>query len=111
LLQTWSDETFDFVKAVLKAGDFRYDGYVILFCVTNDAKDADVDFDEVAWELEKCLVTNKSGGQGGNLGPSSPPFWVSDPLCLSSLLGPSLFTLFLVLHLVNRHLLAPGNGL
>jgi hypothetical protein len=44
------------VKSVLTASEFHYDGYVVLFCVANDARDVDVDFDEVAWELEKCLV-------------------------------------------------------
>lgn len=40
----------------MKANDFLFDGYVVLFCVANDARDTDVDYDEVAWELEKCLI-------------------------------------------------------
>ena len=34
--QTWSDESFDFVKSILKASEFNYDGYCVLFCVNND---------------------------------------------------------------------------
>jgi hypothetical protein len=35
----------------------RYDGFVVLFCLANDQdRDATVDYDELAWELEKCLT-------------------------------------------------------
>lgn len=55
--RTWSDESLDFIKSVLKANEFNYDGYIILFCVANNEKDAnEVDYDEMAWELEKCLT-------------------------------------------------------
>lgn len=54
--KTWSDESVDFVKSILKANEFAYDGFVVLFCVANDQKDPEVDYDEMAWELEKCLT-------------------------------------------------------
>ena len=55
--RTWSDESTDFVKSVLKANEFSFDGFVVLFCVANNEKDSnEVDYDEMAWELEKCLT-------------------------------------------------------
>ena len=55
--RTWSDESCDFIKSVLKANEFSFDGYVVLFCVANNERDAnEVDYDEMAWELEKCLT-------------------------------------------------------
>ena len=55
--RTWSDESLDFIKSVLKANEFNFDGYVVLFCVANNERDAnEVDYDEMAWELEKCLT-------------------------------------------------------
>ena len=55
--RTWSEETFDFIKSVLKANEFTYDGFVVLFCVANNERDNhEVDYDEMAWEMEKCLT-------------------------------------------------------
>ena len=55
--RTWSDESVDFIKSVLKANEFNFDGFVVLFCVANNERDAnEVDYDEMAWELEKCLI-------------------------------------------------------
>jgi hypothetical protein len=55
--RTWSDDSLDFVKSVLKANEFNYDGFVVLFCIANNERDsAEVDYDEMAWELEKCLT-------------------------------------------------------
>ena len=54
--KTWSEESLDFLGSILKASDFTFDGFVVLFCVANDPKDTAVDFDELAWELEKCLT-------------------------------------------------------
>lgn len=55
--RTWSDESLDFIQSVLKASEFRYDGFIVLFCVPNNERDSnEVDYDEMAWELEKCLT-------------------------------------------------------
>ncbi len=55
--KSWSEDSLDFVKSVLKASEFHYDGFVILFCVKNNERDnKEVDYDEMAWELEKCLT-------------------------------------------------------
>ena len=55
--RTWSDESLDFIQSVLKANEFNFDGFVVLFCVANNERDAnEVDYDEMAWELEKCLT-------------------------------------------------------
>ena len=53
--KSWSDESTDFIKSILKASEFNFDGFVVLFCVEN-AGNGDVDYDEMAWELEKCLT-------------------------------------------------------
>lgn len=54
--KTWSEDSTDFLASLLKASEFQYDGYVVLFCVANDLRDASVDYDELTWELEKCLT-------------------------------------------------------
>ena len=55
--RTWSDESLDFITSVLKASEFNYDGFIVLFCVPNNERDSnEVDYDEMAWELEKCLT-------------------------------------------------------
>ena len=54
--KTWSDESLEFIGSILKATEFHFDGFVVLFCVANDEKDSSVDYDELAWELEKCLT-------------------------------------------------------
>lgn len=54
--KTWSNDSLEFIESLLKANEFAFDGYVILFCVANDPKDTTVDYDELAWELEKCLT-------------------------------------------------------
>ncbi|TRY71101.1 hypothetical protein TCAL_15030 [Tigriopus californicus] len=54
--KTWSEDSTDFLASLLKASEFPYDGYVVLFCVANDLRDGSVDYDELAWELEKCLT-------------------------------------------------------
>ena len=55
--KSWSEDSLDFVKSVLKASEFHYDGFVVLFCVKNYERDnKEVDYDEMAWELEKCLT-------------------------------------------------------
>jgi len=62
--RTWSEDGLDFIKSMLKAAEFRYDGFVVLFCVENDQKDASVDYDEIAWELEKSLVYHLMATRG-----------------------------------------------
>ena len=59
--KTWSDESLEFIGSILKATDFHYDGFVVLFCVANEEKDSAVDYDELAWELEKCLTYHYVG--------------------------------------------------
>ena len=55
--RTWSDESLEFIHSVLKANEFNFDGFVVLFCVANNERDSnEVDYDEMAWELEKCLT-------------------------------------------------------
>ena len=58
--KTWSDDSLEFIGHVLRTGEFRYDGFVVLFCVANEQQQqrdaAAVDYDELAWELEKCLT-------------------------------------------------------
>lgn len=54
--RTWSEDTVGFVRGLLRAAEFRFDGFVVLFCVEADPNEATVDYDEMAWELEKCLV-------------------------------------------------------
>ena len=58
--KTWSDDSLDFIRSVLKASEFRHDGFVVLFCVENavggSGSGADVDYDEMAWELEKVVT-------------------------------------------------------
>ena len=54
--RSWSEDTLGFVRNLLQAAEFRFDGVVVLFCVQCDPAEAGVDYDELAWELEKCLV-------------------------------------------------------
>ncbi len=54
--KTWSEDSLEFVESLLRAAQFRFDGFVVLFCLANDLKDSAVDYDELAWELEKCLT-------------------------------------------------------
>ena len=55
--RTWSDESLEFIHSLLKANEFNFDGFVVLFCVANNERDSnEVDYDEMAWELEKCLT-------------------------------------------------------
>ena len=55
--KTWSDDSLEFIGNLLRTGEFRHDGFVVLFCVANEQqRDATVDYDELAWELEKCLT-------------------------------------------------------
>ena len=56
--KTWSDDSLEFIGNVLRTGEFRYDGFVVLFCVANEQQRdaAAIDYDELAWELEKCLT-------------------------------------------------------
>ncbi len=53
--RTWSEDSLGFVQSLLKAAEFHFDGFVVLFCVKAEENDS-VDYDELAWELEKCLV-------------------------------------------------------
>ena len=62
--RTWSDESAQFIPTLLKAAEFRHDGFVVLFCVESDPRDASVDYDEMAWELEKCLVYHLVAARG-----------------------------------------------
>ena len=34
--KTWSDDSLEFISNVLRTGEFRYDGFVVLFCVANE---------------------------------------------------------------------------
>ena len=34
--KTWSDDSLEFIGNVLRTGEFRYDGFVVLFCVANE---------------------------------------------------------------------------
>ena len=34
--KTWSDDSLDFIRSVLRASEFKHDGFVVLFCVENN---------------------------------------------------------------------------
>ena len=54
--RSWNKDCLNHIDATLHVNEIPYDGVVSLFSVRNDTTDKDVDYDEVAWELEKVLV-------------------------------------------------------
>jgi len=54
--RTWSKDSITHIEDNLKANEIPVDGLVCLFGVTNDDTERDIDFDEVAWEIEKAVV-------------------------------------------------------
>ena len=54
--RSWSKDCIKHIETTLQVNEIPCDGVVCLFSVRNDTTDKDIDYDEVAWELEKVLV-------------------------------------------------------
>jgi len=54
--KSWNKDCISHIETTLHVNEISYDGCVCLFSVRNDSTDRDIDYDEVAWELEKVLV-------------------------------------------------------
>jgi len=54
--KSWNKDSITHIESTLHVNEISYDGFVALFSVRNDSTDRDIDYDEVAWELEKVLV-------------------------------------------------------
>jgi len=54
--QTWSKDCISHIESTLRVNEIPNDGLVCLFSVANDESERDIDYDEVAWEIEKVAV-------------------------------------------------------
>ena len=54
--KTWSSDCIAHIEDTLRVNEIPSDGLVCLFSVANDDSERDIDYDEVAWEIEKVAV-------------------------------------------------------
>ena len=54
--KTWSKDCIPHIEETLRVNEIPTDGLVCLFSVANDDSEHGIDYDEVAWEIEKVVV-------------------------------------------------------
>ena len=55
---TWSKDIVNHIEDMLRLNEDPCDGLVCLFSVADDTSDRDIDYDKIAWEIEKIAVYN-----------------------------------------------------
>ena len=53
---TWSKDSVDHIEDMLRVNEDTCDGLVCLLNVANDTSERDIDYDEIAWEIDKVAV-------------------------------------------------------
>ena len=53
---TWSKDIVNHIEDMLRLNEDPCNGLVSLFSVANDTSERDIDYDEIAWEIEKIAV-------------------------------------------------------
>ena len=54
--KTWNKECITHIEDTLRVNEIPSDGLICLFSVANDDTEQDIDYDEVAWEIEKVVL-------------------------------------------------------